>query len=58
MVGIQARPCSSRSFPVMTARTLGCSRAAETSMLFILAWANGLRRIAECSIPGSWMSST
>src|SRR5215213_3962308 len=58
IVGIQANPCASRSFPVITARTFGCSSAAETSMSFILAWAKGLLRIAEWSIPGSCRSST
>jgi hypothetical protein len=43
---------------VITAFTFGCAWAALTSMLTILAWATGERRIARCSIPLSWMSST
>ena len=40
-----------------TATTLGAAFAASMSMLVILAWANGLRTIARCSIPLSWMLS-
>ena len=34
------------------------SLAREVSIELIFAWANGLRRIAMCSIPGSFTSST
>ena len=41
----------------MTATTLGWASAALVSMLTMRAWATGERRMARCSIPGSWMSS-
>jgi hypothetical protein len=50
-VGIHASPCASRSFPVMTARTLGCWSAAEVSIDLMRAWASGLRSAAPCSMP-------
>ena len=40
-----------------TATTLGAACASLVSMAVIFAWANGLRTIARCSIPGSWMLS-
>ena len=48
---------SSRSLPVNTATTPGADVAPLVSMAEIRAWANGLRTIARCSIPGSWMLS-
>ena len=56
-VGIQASLRSSSVSPVMTALTLGWASAARVSIETILACASGLRRIAPCSMPGSWMSS-
>ena len=40
-----------------TATTLGAALASAVSMLVIVACANGLRTIARCSMPGSWMLS-
>ncbi len=48
---------SARSAPVNTAMTPGLAAAALVSMASIVAWANGLRTIARCSMPGSWMLS-
>ena len=48
---------SSRSLPVRTATTPGADLASLVSMAVIRAWANGLRTMARCSIPGSWMLS-
>ena len=56
-VGIHARLCWAISSPVTTAITPGTAAAREVSTPLIFAWANGLRRIAMCSIPGRWMSS-
>jgi hypothetical protein len=51
-------PCTSAtSAPVNAATTLGRPSAAETSIEVIRADANGLRRIAMCSMPGSVMLS-
>ena len=44
--------------PVMTALTFGWASAADVSIETIRAWANGLRRMAPCSMPGSCTSST
>ncbi len=44
--------------PVMTALTFGCASAADVSIETMRACAYGLRRMAPCSIPGSWTSST
>ncbi len=57
-VGIQARLCAARSWPVTTATTPSSASAWLVSMLVIRAWASGLRRIAMCSMPGSRTSST
>ena len=57
-VGIQARLCSARSAPVTTATTPSSACAREVSIERMRACANGLRRIAMCSIPGRTMSST
>src|SRR3954454_17940831 len=54
-VGIHAS--SPRSAAVSTACTRGCCSAALTSIERISACAQGERRIAPCSIPGSWTSS-
>ena len=48
---------SSRSLPVNTPTTPGAAWAAAESMAEMRAWANGLRTMARCSIPGSWMLS-
>ena len=48
---------SSRSLPVNTPTTPGAALAAAVSMAVIRAWANGLRTIARCSMPGSVMLS-
>ena len=53
----QARAPASVS-PVITACTPGSAAAAVVSMDRIRAWAYGLRRIAECSMPGMVTSST
>ena len=58
IVGIQARPSVASVSPVMTACTFGWASAAEVSIETIRACAYGLRRIAPCSMLGSWMSST
>ena len=51
-------PCvSATSAPVNTVTTFGAALAAAVSMPLILACANGLRTIARCSIPVSWMLS-
>ncbi len=51
-------PCTaSRSLPVKTATTPGAEVASLVSMALIRAWANGLRTMARCSMPGSWMLS-
>jgi hypothetical protein len=56
-VGIHARLCCARRSPVTTAMTPGSSCARAVSIELIFACANGLRRIAMYSIPGSLMSS-
>ena len=48
---------SATSLPVKTSTTFGAALAAEMSTLVIRAWANGLRTIARCSIPGRVMLS-
>ena len=45
------------SAPVMTSATPGWRLASVVSMARILAWANGLRRNAACSMRGSEKSS-
>ena len=45
------------SAPVMTRATPGWRLASATSIETILAWANGLRRNAACSMRGSVTSS-
>ena len=40
-----------------TATTPGAALAAAVSIAVIVAWANGLRTMARCSIPGRWMLS-
>ena len=40
-----------------TVTTPGDAFAASTSMAVIVPCANGLRTMARCSIPGSWMLS-
>ena len=53
-----SEPCSSAtSVPEMTVTTLGAAFAASRLMVVIFAWANGLRTMARCSMPGSWMLS-
>ena len=55
---LMSTPCvSARSWPVRTATTLGEALAAATSTEVMFAWANGLRTIARCSIPGRVMLS-
>ena len=56
-VGIHASLCSASTSPVTTATTPGSSVAREVSIELMVACANGLRRIAMYSIPGSLMSS-
>ena len=51
-------PCSAaKSAPEKAAMTPGWPRAPLTSTLVIFACANGLRRKARCSMPGSFMLS-
>ena len=42
---------------MITAATPGSASAADVSIELIFACANGERRIAACTIPGSRMSS-
>src|SRR2546430_640239 len=58
MVGIHASLCCAISSPVTTAITPGRAPAFDVSIDRIRAWANGLRRMAMCSIPGNFTSST
>ena len=57
IVGIQASPSVSRSLAVTTAATPGSASARLVSIDRMRACANGLRRIAPCTMPGSLMSS-
>ncbi len=51
-------PCTSAmSAPTKTATTPWAAWPRSVSMAVILAWANGLRTMARCSMPGSWMLS-
>ena len=54
---MQTPSSSPKSLPDSTATTLGEALAASTSTEVIVAWANGLRTMARCSIPGRVMLS-
>ncbi len=50
---MQTPSSAPKSAPVSTATTLGDALAASVSIEVMVAWANGLRTIARCSMPGS-----
>ena len=54
---MHAPSSSPKSLPLSTVTTLGEALAASVSTEVMLAWANGLRTIARCSIPGRVMLS-
>ena len=56
--GSEPQPPSLKSWPVKTARTPSMALAAEVSIPVIRACASGLRLIATCTMPGSWMLAT